>query len=150
MPDGAALIRPTESRLDLGFIGRVSVAPPDMYWLSPVVEPRSRVLIPPQTCNMRKKSPHFHASSSLNMAVRGGLTRCARRYSAHPWASPLRGQRKRCSKTLPAFLFGQPVRCALSLSNWLRQLSNPGRGFSSPHRRATCEKKARICMRALL
>ncbi|MGS6361303.1 hypothetical protein ACVGXF_00030, partial [Enterobacter hormaechei] len=24
--------------------------------------------------------------------------------------------------------FGQPVRYALSLSNWLRQLSNPGRG----------------------
>gem|GEM_PF-1183599 len=177
---------------------------------APVVEPRSGVLIPPQACKMRKKSPHFHASSSLNMAVRGGLTRCARRYSAHPWASPLRGQRKRCSKTLPAFLCGQPthcvrglsnwlspvveprsgilippaenikekspyfrtsshleyggeggidslrspcgqpVRCALSLSNWLRQLSNPGRGFSSPHRRATCEKKARIFMRALL
>ena len=46
--------------------------------------------------------------------------------------------------------FGQPVRCALSLSNWLRQLSTPGRGFSSPHRRATCEKKARTCVRALL
>ncbi len=151
------------------------------------------------------------------MAVRGGLTRFARRYSAHPWASPLRGQRRRCSKTLPAFLSGQPARrlavcptgCAScrtpvggshppggchmrkkspylrtgshleyggeggidslrspllgpslglapagptqalfknapgvfvgaarsqarSLSNWLRQLSNPGRGFSSP------------------
>ena len=42
-------------------------------WLSPVVEPRSGILIPPQACNMRKKSPHFHASSSLNMAVRGGF-----------------------------------------------------------------------------
>ncbi|QGU37376.1 hypothetical protein D8768_16265 [Enterobacter hormaechei] len=42
------------------------------------------------------------------------------------------------------------TRFALSLSNWLRQLSNPGRGFSSPRRRATCEKKARIFMRALL
>ncbi len=28
--------------------------------------------------------------------------------------------------------YGQPVRCASGLSNWLRQLSNPGRGFSSP------------------
>ncbi len=44
------------------------------------------------------------------MAVRGGLTRFARRYSAHPWASPLQGQRRRCSKTLPAFLSGQPAR----------------------------------------
>ena len=42
-------------------------------WLSPVVEPRSGILIPPQACNMRKKSPHFHASSSLKMAVRGGF-----------------------------------------------------------------------------
>ncbi len=66
------------------------------------------------------------------MAVRGGLTRFARRYSAHPWASPLRGQRRRCSKTLPAFLSGQPAYCVRGLSNWLRQLSNPGRGFSSP------------------
>ena len=66
------------------------------------------------------------------MAARGGLTRFARRYSAHPWASPLRGQRRRCSKTLPAFLSGQPAYCVRGLSNWLRQLSNPGRGFSSP------------------
>ncbi len=42
-------------------------------WLSPAVEPRSGILIPPQACNMQKKSPHFHASSSLNMAVRGGF-----------------------------------------------------------------------------
>ncbi len=63
---------------------------------------------------------------NLNMAVRGGLTRFARpsgqpvrcapglsnwlrRYSAHPWASPLRGQSKLCSKTLPAFLCRTPV-----------------------------------------
>ncbi len=163
------------------------------------------------------------------------MTRFARRYSAHPWASPLRGQRRRCSKTLPAFLSGQPARrlavcptgvasCrtpvgdshpprwvphakkkpvlayelflkyggeggidslrspllgpslglapagptqalfknapgvfvgaarsqARGLSNWRCQLSNPGRGFSSPPVGATCEKKARTCVRALL
>ena len=94
-------------------------------WLSPVVEPRSGILIPPQACNMRKKSPHFHASSSLNMAVRGGLTRFARP-----------------AGRLFATLSVCPTGC--------RQLSNPGRGFSSPRRRATCEKKARIFMRALL
>ncbi len=75
------------------------------------------------------------------MAVRGGLTRFARRYSAHPWASPLRGQRRRCSKTLPAFLSGQPAYCVRGLSNWLRQLSNPGRGFSSPRRVPHAKKK---------
>ncbi|AOL11295.1 hypothetical protein EnteroDNA1_00066 [Enterobacter sp. HK169] len=94
-------------------------------WLSPVVEPRSGILIPPQVCNMRKKSPHFHASSSLNMAVRGGLTRFARP-----------------AGRLFATLSVCPTGC--------RQLSNPGRGFSSPRRCATCEKKARIFMRALL
>ncbi len=42
-------------------------------WLPPVVEPRSGVLIPPFSENIKKKSPHFHASSSSNMAVRGGF-----------------------------------------------------------------------------
>ncbi len=37
-----------------------------------------------QTDKMRKKSSHFRTSSSLNMAVRGGLTRFAR-----PAGSPL-------------------------------------------------------------
>gem|GEM_PF-263787 len=54
----------------------------------------------PQACYMRKKSPHFHASSSLNMAVREGLTRCARP-----------------SGSLFAALSGCPTGC--------RQLSNP-------------------------
>ena len=79
-------------------------------WLSPVVEPRSGVLIPPAGMQHAKKSPYFRTSSFSNMAVRGGLTRFARRYSAHPRASPLRGQRRRCSKMLPAFLCGQPAR----------------------------------------
>ena len=30
-------------------------------------------VIPPRACNMRKKSPYFRTSSSLNMAVRGGF-----------------------------------------------------------------------------
>ncbi len=37
---------------------------------------------------------------------------------------------------------GQPVRFALSLSNWLRQLSNPGRGFSSPLHVCNIRKKS--------
>ncbi len=54
-------------------------------WLSPVVEPSVEGSHPSRrraTCE--KKSPHFHASSSSNMAVREGLTRCAR-----PSGSPL-------------------------------------------------------------
>ena len=42
------------------------------------VDPRSGLLIPPQVCNMRKKSPYLRTSSFSNMAVRGGLTRFAR------------------------------------------------------------------------
>ncbi len=74
---------------------------------------------------MRKKSPYLRTSSSLNMAVRGGLTRCARRYSAHPRASPLRGQRRRCSKLLPAILSGQISRRLVNCPTGCRQLSNP-------------------------
>ena len=59
------------------------------------------------------------------MAVRGGLTRFAR---------PCGAARSR----------------AHGLSRWLRQLSNPGRGFSSPPAGATCEKKARSCVHALI
>ena len=40
---------------------------------APVVEPRSGILIPPQACNMRKKSPYLRTSSFSNMAVRGGF-----------------------------------------------------------------------------
>ena len=111
---------------------------------APVVESSVEGSHPsPQACNMRKKSPYFRTSSFSNMAVREGLTRCARRYSAHPWASPLRGQRRRCSKTLPAFLCGQPAHCVRGLSNWQRQLSNPRSGvLIPPRRRATCEKKS--------
>ncbi len=71
---------------------------------------------PPGVCNIRKKSPYFRTSSSLNMAVRGGLTRFAR-----PAGSPL-----------TAFTVC-PTGC--------RQLSTPGRGFSSPPVCAIYEKK---------
>ncbi len=70
----------------------------------------------PQACYMRKKSPHFHASSSLNMAVREGLTRCAR-----PAGSPL-----------TAFMVC-PTGC--------RPLSNPlSRGLIPPFRENINEK----------
>ena len=42
-------------------------------WLSPVVDPRSGLLIPPGVCNIRKKSPYFRTGFFLNMAVRGGF-----------------------------------------------------------------------------
>ena len=75
-------------------------------WLRQLSNP-GRGFSSPLECNMRKKSSHFRTSSSLNMAVRGGID----------------SLRSPC---------GQPTHCVRGLSNWLRQLSNPGRGFSSP------------------
>jgi len=110
---------------------------------------------------MRKKIPHFHASSSLNMAVREGWTRCARPSGSpltafavcptgcHPLSNPrsrvlIPPFRENINEKSPYFRtsshleyggeggmdslrspYGQPVRYALRLSNWLRQLSNP-------------------------
>ncbi len=55
----------------------------------------------------KEKSPYFRTGSHLEYGGEGGFTRFAR----------------------PC---GQPAYCVRGLSNWLRQLSNPGRGFSSP------------------
>ncbi|WP_407056995.1 hypothetical protein, partial [Citrobacter farmeri] len=56
---------------------------------------------------MDKIADDFNSGQSVNMAVRGGLTRFAR----------------------PD---GQPAHGVRGLSNGLRPLSNPGRGSSSP------------------
>ena len=75
---------------------------------------------------MRKKKPVLAYELFLEYGSEGGIdslrspfgqpVRCAlslsnwlRCYSAHPWASPLRGQRMRCSKLLPAILCRPPV-----------------------------------------
>ncbi len=137
----------------------------------------------PPGVHYAKKSSHFRTSSSLNMAVRGGLTRFARPAgspltafvvcptgcascrtpvgASHPPWSAL------CEKKLALSyeLFfkyggeggidslrspcGQPTHCVRGLSNWLRQLSNPGRGFSPPLE-CIMRKKARTFVRALL
>ncbi len=125
---------------------------------------------------MRKKSPHFHASSSLNMAVRGGLTRFARptgslfaalsvcltgyRQLSNPGrgiSSPAGVQH---AKKKPAFScelffkyggeggidslrspYGQSVRCALSLSNWLPPVVEPRSGVLIPPQACNMRKK---------
>ncbi len=74
---------------------------------APVVEPRSGVLIPPAGATCEKKARTCVQALISNMAVRGGLTRFAR---------PCGAARSHARR----------------LSNWLRQLSNPGRRFSSP------------------
>ncbi len=75
-------------------------------WLSPVVDPRSGLLIPP-VCAIHEKKPVLSYELFFKYGGEGGLTRFAR-----PAGSPL-----------TAFTVC-PTGC--------RQLSNPGRGFSSP------------------
>ena len=86
-------------------------------WLPPVVEPQSGVLIPPFSENIKEKSPYFRTSSHLKYGGEGGLTRFAR-----PAGS------------LFATLTVCPTGC--------RQLSNPGRGFSSPLHACNMRKKS--------
>ena len=85
---------------------------------APVVEPQSGVLIPPAE-NIKEKSPYLRTGSHLKYGGEGGLTRFAR---------PCGAARSR----------------ARGLSNWLRQLSNPGRGFSSPPAENIKEKSPRL------
>ncbi len=91
-------------------------------WLSPVVEPRSGLLIP-GVCNIRKKA-RTRTSSSLNMAVRG-----------------IDSLRSPC---------GQPAHCVHGLSNWLSPVVEPRSGLLIPPVCAIYEKKARTFVRALL
>ncbi len=89
------------------------------------VEPRSGVLIPPVGWLYVKKKPVLSYELFLEYGGEGGI-------------DSLRSP------------FGQPVRCAPGLSNWLRQLSNPGRWFSSPLGLGdTYKQKARTSVQAL-
>ena len=69
-------------------------------WLSPVVEPRSGVLIPPAGMQYAKKKPAFSCELFFKYGGEGGID----------------SLRSPC---------GQPVRFALSLSNWLSPVVEP-------------------------
>ena len=76
-------------------------------WLRQLSNPGRGFSSPPAE-NIKEKSPYLRTGSHLEYGGEGGgLTRFAR---------PCGAARSR----------------ARGLSNWLRQLSNPGRGFSSP------------------
>ncbi len=92
----------------------------------PLSNPQSRVLIPPFRENINEKSPYFRTSSHLEYGGEGGI-------------DSLRSP------------YGQPPHCVHGLSNWLSPVVEPSvEGSHHSRRRATCEKKARIFMRALL
>ncbi len=125
----------------------------------------------PPVENIKEKSPYLRTGSHLEYGGEGGIDSLR---------SPLRGSPLAGSRSVQLALpvveprsgvlippsgeymavrggltrFARPCGAARSqargLSNWRCQLSNPGRGFSSPPAGATCEKKARTCVRALL
>jgi hypothetical protein len=91
----------------------------------PLSNPRSGELIPPAGVLHAKTKPAFSCELFFKYGGEGGID----------------SLRSPC---------GQPVRYALRLSNWLSPVVGPSVEGSHPsRRRATCEKKARIFMRAL-
>ncbi|PLO91534.1 hypothetical protein CWN11_05405 [Klebsiella pneumoniae] len=83
------------------------------------------------------------------MAVRGGDSLRSPLLGPSLGLAPA-GPTQALFKNAPGVFVGAARSQARGLSNWRCQLSNPGRGFSSPPVGATCEKKARTCVRALL
>ena len=76
-------------------------------WLSPVVEPRSGILIPPAGVQHAKKKPVLSYELFFKYGGEGGID----------------SLRSPC---------GQPVRYALSLSNWLSPVVEPRSGILIP------------------
>jgi len=91
---------------------------------APVVEPRSGVLIPPAE-NIKEKSPYLRTGSHLEYGGEGGIDSLR---------SPLRGSPLAGSRSVQ---LAAPV-------------VEPRSGVLIPLVSATCKKKARTCVRALL
>ncbi len=86
-------------------------------WLRQLSNPQSRGLIPPAGVQHAKKKPVLAYELFFKYGGEGGI-------------DSLRSP------------YGQPVRYALSLSNWLRQLSNPQSGVLIPPSRENMRKKS--------
>ncbi len=94
-------------------------------WLRQLSNPQSRVLITPAGVLHAKKKPAFSCELFFKYGGEGGI-------------DSLRSP------------YGQPTHCVRGLSNWLSPVVEPSVEDSHPSwRGATCEKKARIFMRAL-
>ncbi len=99
---------------------------------------------------MRKKSPYLRTGSHLEYGGEGGIDSLRSPLLGPSLGLAPAGPTQALFKNAPGVFVGAARSQARGLSNWLRQLSNPGRGFSSPPVGATCEKKARTCVQALI
>ena len=81
---------------------------------------------------MRKKSPYLRTGSHLEYGGEGGIDSLRSPLLGPSLGLAPAGPTQALFKNAPGVFVGAARSRARGLSNWLRQLSNPGRGFSSP------------------
>ena len=81
---------------------------------------------------MRKKSPYLRTGSHLEYGGEGGIDSLRSPLLGPSMGLAPAGPTQALFKNAPGVFVGAARSQARGLSNWLRQLSNPGRGFSSP------------------
>ena len=87
---------------------------------------------PPPAENIKEKSPYFRTGSHLEYGGEGGIDSLRSPLLGPSLGLAPAGPTQALFKNAPGVFVGAARSQARSLSNWLRQLSNPGRGFSSP------------------
>ena len=87
---------------------------------------------PPGGCHMRKKKPVLAYELFLKYGGEGGIDSLRSPLLGPSLGLAPAGPTQALFKNAPGVFVGAARSQARSLSNWLRQLSNPGRGFSSP------------------
>ncbi|HBX6120825.1 TPA: hypothetical protein MG706_12025 [Klebsiella pneumoniae] len=96
---------------------------------------------------MRKKSPYLRTGSHLEYGGEGGIDSLRSPLLGPSLGLAPAGPTQALFKNAPGVFVGAARSQARGLSNWLRQLSNPGRGFSSPRRVPHAKKKPVLAYR---
>ncbi|OXU51476.1 hypothetical protein BME35_04970 [Klebsiella pneumoniae] len=88
----------------------------------------------PPAENIKEKSPCLRTGSHLEYGGEGGIDSLRSPLLGPSMGLAPAGPTQALFKNAPGVFVGAARSRARGLSNWLRQLSNPGRGFSSPPR----------------
>ena len=86
----------------------------------------------PPAENIKEKSPCLRTGSHLEYGGEGGIDSLRSPLLGPSMGLAPAGPTQALFKNAPGVFVGAARSRARGLSNWLRQLSNPGRGFSSP------------------